>query len=713
MILLSITSAAGIENLDRMLAPMIDSQRKNKAHKLPLQFDDTEKVINNAADYQRDEANDILVHIPVDTEGFTAFASFDITLKKLSISNTPVDLLECWIDWPPTEQPAEWGINPREALEGDHPNKLPMIIRDIVGPEGVEVDLDTDKEKVTVRAKSICASTLQIKFKVPNVFFNLPGRPPFVQKRLTVNLKVLNGAASSVLQLEYPKSIAMRARADNAEYQSLVLSIDDNYFRKATFFPQKEIHIRYTFGTTDGVALAAPGFPPLRAGLALLGFGFTLLLIHVGLTSRDEGLFDLAAVAFALSLIPSFIEMFRIRSLFSHSAAVADTVSWERRSAMFSGAVHLYALILVVSTLLLLPSQVFWVPGILFGLVGGTLVLGAWILYFLPLFLGTYHKYWCDRCERRTWIRRQFPERIEAILHHIHLNTKLHHDTRHSLCARCYDDVSKDHLEYKSPPQDALPPPDDGHPSSGDTANGTLESGTTSNELEDREQEAWRDVLAGDVHVNPLPGYVDSGVIENLKDMHLELRFVPTLKLKRVGDDVQEYLEELKARYPKWSNVRKLYWELVRDEKFNFPTLAGQWLAVEVEAEPAIGDRYPTTPLAAELGFENSRSNASWNSIHDAIGRERQRILCKMGLPTERTNLRLLEALEWNLLANRHGWGTTDTWEWTNTKFRGDGHMRVIVVGNSKHGGAGCMSSRSPVRSQKDLGFRAVIVLGP
>lgn len=61
---------------------MIDSQRKTKGHKLPLQFRDTGKVISNAADYQRDEANDIIVHIPVDTEGFTAFTSFDITLKK-------------------------------------------------------------------------------------------------------------------------------------------------------------------------------------------------------------------------------------------------------------------------------------------------------------------------------------------------------------------------------------------------------------------------------------------------------------------------------------------------------------------------------------------------------------------------------------------------------------------------------------------------------
>ena len=99
------TCAAGIEELGRKLVSMIVSQSKNKKPRLPLPFCDTEEVIVNAADYERDEANDILVHIPADTEGFTALTTIDITLKKLSTSDTPVDLLECWIDWPPTEQP--------------------------------------------------------------------------------------------------------------------------------------------------------------------------------------------------------------------------------------------------------------------------------------------------------------------------------------------------------------------------------------------------------------------------------------------------------------------------------------------------------------------------------------------------------------------------------------------------------------------------------
>jgi hypothetical protein len=292
------------------------------------------------------------------------------------------------------------------------------------------------------------------------------------------------------------------------------------------------------------------------------------------------------------------------------------------------------------------------------------------------------------------------------------LSTKLHHATRHSLCAQCYDEVSKEHLEYKSRVWWRKRTSGDGHPSTGYAADLTSEPGTRLKELRDREQNAWKNALAGDVKVNSLPKYVDSGVIQKLQGMRLELRFIPSLNLDPIGTDVQGYLKKLEARYPGWKNARKLYWESVKDGKFSFPMLAGQWVAVEIGEKPALRDKYPRTPLAVELGFDNDRLNISWNSIHDAIEREKQRILCDIGLPAELTDLRLLEALEWNLLANREGWGKTETWEWTNTKFCGDGHKRVIVVGNRDLGGAGCICTRSPVNSRKHLGFRAVIVLG-
>lgn len=155
----------------------------------------------------------------------------------------------------------------------------------------------------------------------------------------------------------------------------------------------------------------------------------------------------------------------------------------------------------------------------------------------------------------------------------------------------------------------------------------------------------------------------------------------------------------------------KRYWELVEDGKFVFPKLEGQWIAVEVRDKPAPGEGYAATPLVKKLGFSGDRVNVSWNSIYAAIGRERQGLLHEIGLPEGRSNLRLLEALEWNLMANREGWGQTATWERTNTRYRGDGHMRVIVAGNSDFAGAGCLSTRSPVSSHQDVGFRVAVVL--
>lgn len=240
--------ACAMNDPDNSKQEHLPSEGNSKQEKLPLQFRYTKQVIECAADYQRDNANEIHVRIPKDMEGFTALTTFDITLNELPASEEPIDLLECWICWPPTQP----GLEAANKLP-----KLPMIIRD-VSSEEVEVEFipeaipNTNDKITTLQATSVSSSTIKISFKVPNVFFSLlEERAPFDHKRLTLNIRVLNGADSTVLHLTYPKAIAMRARADNSEYHSLVLSSEeDNYYRKATYFPQKDINIGYTFGTS-------------------------------------------------------------------------------------------------------------------------------------------------------------------------------------------------------------------------------------------------------------------------------------------------------------------------------------------------------------------------------------------------------------------------------------------------------------------------------
>jgi len=74
----------------------------------------------------------------------------------------------------------------------------------------------------------------------------------------------------------------------------------------------------------------------------------------------------------------------------------------------------------------------------------------------------------------------------------------------------------------------------------------------------------------------------------------------------------------------------------------------------------------------------------------------------------------MLETLEWNLLANREGWGATNTYEWTNTKYRKYcwwGDFYRVFIGCSTCGGAaraGCFSRDCPADV---IGFRLAVIL--
>ena len=126
--------------------------------------------------------------------------------------------------------------------------------------------------------------------------------------------------------------------------------------------------------------------------------------------------------------------------------------------------------------------------------------------------------------------------------------------------------------------------------------------------------------------------------------------------------------------------------------------------------KPAYGDPYAKTPVGETLGLDD-RFNVSWNDADKTIRDHKRELLTQAGLPAS-TNVRMLEAVEWNLLANREGWGTTNTYEWTNTEARAGGDPIRVVVGHSGHGGAAYASWRVPGLSRAYLGFRLAVVLG-
>lgn len=245
------------------------------------------------------------------------------------------------------------------------------------------------------------------------------------------------------------------------------------------------------------------------------------------------------------------------------------------------------------------------------------------------------------------------------------------------------------------------------------------------------ENEAWRKVLGKDVEITPLPSAVTPEVRKSLERLGLELRFIPKVDigtahgLKKKG--VKRYLKELQARCPGWKryeslndterndhsigrNLEEWYWVHTKDGDIDFPRLPGVWVAVETMPKPPHGDSYEKTAMADRLGLSD-RFNVTWNDAQTAIQKAKRTILSKAGLPSS-LDMRMLETLEWNLLANREGWGATNTCEWTNTEFRGAVGSFRIVAGRSNLGGAADVDCGLPGRQFNGVGFRLAVILG-
>jgi len=243
-----------------------------------------------------------------------------------------------------------------------------------------------------------------------------------------------------------------------------------------------------------------------------------------------------------------------------------------------------------------------------------------------------------------------------------------------------------------------------------------------------REQEAWINVLGARVDLTPLPDYVTADVQRNLKELGFEtIIYAPKVDLKTADpiSSVQYYLSQLKYRYPNWNsfetlsdrekedrtvprNLEEWYWEQVKIGKISFPNLNGQWMAIETLDNPAYSK---DTPFARAVELSGDRNKFSWITVNSAIEKGKAKVLRQIGLSGRPADLRQLEVLEWNLAANRFGWGNMDNNEWTNTEYRGDNvfHSSRLIVGTS----AARLGWGLPSVSYGRVGFRAAVVLGP
>lgn len=245
------------------------------------------------------------------------------------------------------------------------------------------------------------------------------------------------------------------------------------------------------------------------------------------------------------------------------------------------------------------------------------------------------------------------------------------------------------------------------------------------------ERDAWRGVLGANMEVKPVPSFVTPEVRRNLERFGFEIRSMPIMDLGTLDDlktkGVAEFLKDLEKRYPKWKryeslsseeredhavtrNLEEFYWEQVKNGNVDFPRLPGVTLAVETMPKPAWGEKYDRSPITETLDFED-RFSVTWDDATAAMERKKAKILSDLGLPSG-LDIRLLEAEEWNLLGNREGWGKTNSYEWTNTEYRGDGDSRRLVVGLSGDGGASYVDWDHPAYSRDRIGFRLAVVIG-
>ena len=242
------------------------------------------------------------------------------------------------------------------------------------------------------------------------------------------------------------------------------------------------------------------------------------------------------------------------------------------------------------------------------------------------------------------------------------------------------------------------------------------------------EKEAWQKVLGREFEIKPLPQFVTPEVRRNLEKFGFALRFIPSLDLDLESlkeNNIDEYLQKLKKSYPNWRpyesltvnqeenhrvvrNLRRWYWERVETREVSLPNLFGFWLAVETIKKPGQWNEYHRSLVTDRLGSNGDRFNISWNDLQEMINKVKYNLLLDLGLPTQ-VDLRLLDVLEWNLLANREGWGKTDTFEWTNTKFRDD--ESHLIIGDSDSGGAAYVDNSSSDDDSDCVGFRVAIVL--
>lgn len=248
--------------------------------------------------------------------------------------------------------------------------------------------------------------------------------------------------------------------------------------------------------------------------------------------------------------------------------------------------------------------------------------------------------------------------------------------------------------------------------------------------LMSQEEKAWERVLGVRVTALQPPPYVTSLREKQLERFGLKLHFFPALALvldNLRASSVEDYLRQLACHYPNWQpfealtekeinnpliakNLKADFWEKVKGGEIQLPVFPGYWLAVEALPKPNYYHRYKDTRLTQRLEVFN-RFNYDPLRVEKRVKEKRSSLLAALDLPQE-IEVRLPEAIEWNLLGNRNAWGGSTAYEWTNTVMTTTpGKVKRVIIGGKDLGGAASFYALPPDEPYDMAGFRLVFVL--
>lgn len=253
-------------------------------------------------------------------------------------------------------------------------------------------------------------------------------------------------------------------------------------------------------------------------------------------------------------------------------------------------------------------------------------------------------------------------------------------------------------------------------------------------ELLESEEKAWFDVLGRELAIPPLSLFIPLEVIRSMEEMGFEIVYIPGFDilnfthLKRSG--AENFIGMLQKIFPKWRRYETLtpqqktdfsttknlgiwFWEAIEFNAITYPKLPGAWVAIEKEPIRFSREQQSVTPTLKALEFD-SYYNHSVQDVEQAI--EQNFVpwfLEQTGLEAHDVDVRMLTAVEWNLLANRFGWGKTR--ELTSTEY---GRMyqgqrdRVTVGLSSDEGSSAIVGTIGFSESDEQAKFRVAIILG-